>query len=165
LQLPLNLMMDFVSITEYFYKFSSRLLVMLLLPITAYIWLYMTPIKQSTDIDSNFNAFLLATIGLLWIFNFILFNKKIKSIRNGQGLRIKLEKYFSLTIVRYSLFTFCALICCVSFYITRDDFFTACFVVQLILCGLLWPRSAKVSNDLKLRGDEREMVFYKKDKL
>jgi hypothetical protein len=39
------------------------------------------------------------------------------------------------------------------------------FLIQLILAGIVWPTSSKVSSDLKLRGDEREMVYYKKDVL
>jgi hypothetical protein len=101
----------------------------------------------------------------LWSFVFIFGIKKIKSARNGQGLRAKLEKYFLLTIVRYSVFSTCSLILAVAFYLTRDDIFTLFFIAQMLLCGFLWPFSSKVSNDLKLRGDEREMVYYRKDSL
>lgn len=43
----------------------------------------------------------------------------------------------------------------------RPEYFI--IMVGLLLAGLLWPTSRKVSVDLKLRGDEREMVYYKKD--
>ena len=101
---------------------------------------------------------------VIWIVAYVFLNKKIKSARNGQGLRAKLEKYFALTIVRYSVFAFCSVVFCIGYYFTTDQFFSFCFMLQLLLCALHWPRSPKVANDLRLRGDEREMVYYKKDK-
>jgi hypothetical protein len=160
--------MDFTSINEYFYKLFSRLLLILLFPIFIFIWVYLQP-SRLTPQDANNPAFeLLLIIGVVasfWMLIFILFNKKIKSVRNGQGLRDKLEKYFRLTIVRYIIFSLCSLAFAIAFYVTGNDLFTMFFITQLAFCGLLWPFSAKVSRDLKLRGDEREMVYYKKDQL
>ncbi len=159
--------MDFTSINEYFYKLFSRLLLILLFPIFIFIWVYLQPPHLSLDTgDPEFELFsVLGVVTSFWIIVFIFFNKKIKTVRNGQGLRDKLEKYFRLTIVRYSTFSFCSLTFAIAFYVTGNSVFTMFFVSQLILSGLLWPFSAKVSRDLKLRGDEREMVYYKKDQL
>jgi hypothetical protein len=155
--------MDFTSINEYFYKFSSTLLVILLLPISTFIFFLLSSGPAQAFPLSGHYAIIAATVILLWIINFIFFNKKIKSVRKRQGLREKLEKYFVITIVRFSIFGLCALILSVAFFFSRDNFFTIAFIFQLLLCGILWPRAAKVSGDLKLRGDEREMVYYKKD--
>jgi hypothetical protein len=159
--------MDFISIKEYFYKFYSILLLVILLPIVAFIFLYLQPSVLQTDFEYAPDSFILfsAVIILLWTMMFILFNKKIKSIRNRQGLRSKLEKYFQLTIVRYIAMSATGLILAVAFYILRNDFFTAFFVMHLMMTIWLWPTSAKVCRDLRLRGDEREMVYHKKDAL
>jgi hypothetical protein len=167
LLLPLALSMDFISISEYFYKLFSRLLLIVLLPIAVFISIYLQPMMAPLDGDQHRSEFItvISVVVCLWMFVFIFFNKKIKSARNGQGLREKLEKYFRLTIVRYIFFSVCSLTLAVAFYVSRNDVFTALFIVQLILCGVVWPFSSKVSNDLKLRGDEREMVYYRKDSL
>jgi len=159
--------MEFVSISEYFYKFSSRLLLILLLPILVFIYAYLQPVITPTDLAWHPTQLVLigGIVLFVWALAFIFFNKKIKSIRNGQGLREKLEKYFRLTIVRYTLFSFCSLVLSVGFLFTRNDAFVLIFILQLIVCGIVWPFSFKVSSDLKLRGAEREMVYYKKDTL
>jgi hypothetical protein len=167
LLLPLAFTMEFISINEYFYKLFSRLMLILLFPIVTFIAIYLQPLIIPIDIET-YTAELMLVITMvmsLWLFVFIFFNKKIKTVRNGQGLREKLEKYFRITIVRYSIFSLVSLTLAVAFYFSRNDMFTVFFVAQLILCGLVWPFSSKVSNDLKLRGDEREMVYYKKDTL
>lgn len=135
----------------------------MLLPIMPYTAIYLLPPPADDYSAYTDERFVLAGIVLLLAFAFFFFNKKIKSVRKGQGLRAKLEKYFSITIVRFIVFEICALALCAAFYLSRNDLFTIAFVAQLVLCGLLWPTSSKVARDLKLRGDEREMVYYKKD--
>lgn len=159
--------MQFLTIGQYFYKLYNAVLLILLVPIVAFIMVYfqvsgaLAPAQQSYAL-----LITLALIVLLaWIVIFIFFNKKIKPIRTGQGLRIKLEKYFYLTIVRYLILSIGCMVLAFGFHQTADDLFTGMFVLNLVLAGVLWPTAAKTSKDLKLRGDEREMVFYKKDTL
>jgi hypothetical protein len=158
--------MEFTSINEYFYKFNSFLLIIMLMPIVGFIALYLqlTPGVNDQYISTTFviTASLIATT---WLTIFVFFDKKIKSIRNAQGLRQKLEKYFRLTIVRFSVFACCAFVLLVMFYKTRNDLITLMFLLELVISGFVWPTSSKVANDLKLRGDEREMVYYRKDVL
>lgn len=140
-------------------------MMILLFPIFGFMYCYLAVSDRPALAYYPNQRIVAGTILALWAISFIFFNKKIKRARKGQGLRVKLEEYFSITIVRFSIFAICSLILSVAFYLTGDDFYSISFIVQLGLCALLWPRSTKVSDDLKLRGDEREMVYYKKDTL
>lgn len=154
--------MKFITIGQYFYALYSALLLILLLPIFAFILSYLFFEKASASSP----ALLFAFAGLAacdCLISFILFNKKIKSIRNHQGLRLKLEKYFRITIVRYILIMTGCLLLAYGFYLSGTDYFTVMFAGNLALLGVVWPTPGKVCRDLKLRGDEREMVYYKKD--
>jgi hypothetical protein len=157
--------MQFDSIPQYFYKVYNTVLFIMLVPLLTFIAFYLLPMKRPIEFDEYPEQFITyASIVLtLWMIMFIFFNKKIKTLRNDQGLRRKLEKYFRLTIVRYSLIALSAFVLAAGFFLTRNDWFTLGFLFHLLMAGLLWPRSAKVTRDLKLRGDEREMVFFKKD--
>jgi hypothetical protein len=137
----------------------------LLIPIFAFILIYFLSLRADLY-GAHIWPFRLASSGIVainWTMVLFFFPKKIKSIPIGQGLRLKLEKYFQLTIVRYRMIIFVCLILAGGFYITHDDFITGLFAVNLIFIGFIWPTASKVCNDLKLRGDEREMVYYKKD--
>lgn len=154
--------MKFITLGQYFYTLYSVLLGVLLFPIFLFTLSYLI----SEKIPSQSSALLFACAGLVacdWLVSFILFNKKIKSIRNRQGLRLKLEKYFDITIVRYILNAAGCLLLAYGFYRSGADYFTVLFIINLLLLGLVWPTPAKVCRDLKLKGDEREMVYYKKD--
>jgi hypothetical protein len=139
----------------------------MLLPLMTFIGLHLLPMKKPLDVSQQPDLFILygSIVVALWLIMFIFFAKKIKTVRNDQGLRLKLEKYFRLTIVRYSLIAISAFILAVGFYQTRNDLFTLIFLVHILMAAMLWPRPAKVTKDLRLRGDEREMVFFKRDVL
>jgi hypothetical protein len=157
--------MEFITINQYFYKLYAAVLVILLLPILAFITAYFQytsfEFQQAQSLTVLFQLAGVATF--CWAVLLVISVKKIKSIRHAQGLRAKLEKYFYLTIVRYMLIALGSLTLAFGFLTTRDDRFTGIFVVNLILAVAIWPRPARVCRELKLRGDEREMVYFKKD--
>ena len=159
--------MQFLTIGQYFYKLYNAILLILLIPIIAFIMVYFQVFAAEISPKQSFELLigLPSIVALNWIVMFILYNKKVASIRRALGLRAKLEKYYYLTIVRYLLIALGCLVLAFGFQVTKEDVFTGLFILNLILAAVLWPLSSKVSNDLKLRGDEREMVYYKKDTL
>ncbi|HEY0652305.1 MAG TPA: hypothetical protein VGD65_04215 [Chryseosolibacter sp.] len=157
--------MEYFTIGQYFTKLNIRLLLIVLTLIITFVAAYFL-----TAFDPEPRLWLTRTqiagiIGANWLLMFLYYLKKIKSIAKDQGLGLKLTKFFYLTIVRYIIIAFGCLFLVYSFYITKDDVITGVFVLNLVLMAILWPTSAKVCRDLKLRGDEREMVYYKKDEL
>jgi hypothetical protein len=157
--------MNFITISQYFYKLYNTIFLVLLIPLACFIVLYAQPLGYTQPDDSSFLFYLsIAFTAFDWIIVIFLFDKKIKSIPNDQGLRVKLEKYFGLTIVRYSLIALDSIGLAVIFLLTRNDLLTGLFSLNLLGLAVLWPTSGKVCRNLRLRGDEYEMVFYKKDK-
>ena len=157
--------MEYFTIGQYFTKLNIRLMLIILILVVGFIAAYFL---SAYDIEAkpwlSFNKTLSIVAGI-WIIMFLYYFKKIKSIAKDQGLGLKLTKFFYLTIVRYILLALASIFLMYGFYITKDDKLTGIFVANLALMAMLWPTSKKVSNDLKLRGDEREMVYYKKDVL
>ena len=157
--------MEYFTIGQYFTKLNIRLLMIILLLIIAFIAAYLLTAGDSEPLPWLTRAQIALIISGNWLIAFFYYLKKIKSIAKDQGLGLKLTKFFYLTIVRYIIISFGCLFLLYSFYITKDDVITGYFAVNLLLMAVLWPTSSKVCRDLKLRGDEREMVYYKKDQL
>ena len=155
--------MTFITIGQYFNKLQIVFLVLLMVPLLAFIALYFVSGETTQDVRMEYYVIIPSLFLLEWSLAMIMFNKKIKSVRKAQGLGPKLDKYFGLTIVRFSLLSSASLILAVGFYLSKSDVFTALFAAGLVFAGILWPTSGKVTNDLQLRGDEREMVYFKKD--
>jgi hypothetical protein len=159
--------MQFNSIREYFYRCYSTVMLISLIPIVVFSALYLQPSSNSTSIEQEPILFAFFSAGTLvcWLTLAFYANKKIKSLRNRQGLREKLEKYFGLTIVRFLLLSIAALVLALGFFLAHNDFFTIGFMINLLLSAWHWPSPSKVSKELRLRGDEREMVYHKRDVL
>jgi hypothetical protein len=156
--------MNFITISQFFNKLQSALLFILIVPLLVFIALYfhVSGILSPAARTEYFIIFP-ALVFLDWFMAMIIFNKKIKSVRKEQGLGVKLEKYFQLTIVRFSILSSGSLILALGLYLTKNDVFIWIYIGGLVLSGVLWPTSSKTSNDLRLKGDEREMVYFKKD--
>ena len=157
--------MHFITIGQYFYKLFSAVLLILLVPIMAFIMVYLQVPEAEAEEQQSLALLIQLSfvVVFIWLLIFLLFAKKIKSTRTAQGLRAKLEKYFYLTIVRYLLIALGCIVLAYGFQTTKNDWFTGLFVLNLTFAGLLWPTASKATRDLKLRGDEREMVYFKKD--
>jgi hypothetical protein len=157
--------MNFISIHQYFNKLQIVFLILLIIPLLAFIALYfLTPERL---LAPRLELYIIVSLAaaLDWILAMKIFNKKIKSVRNEQGLGAKLDKYFYITIVRYSFLSSSGLVLAVGFFLTQGDLFTALYLVNLIGAVLLWPTGPRIARELALRGDERDMVYFKKDLL
>jgi hypothetical protein len=157
--------MNFINISQYFNKLQSAVLLLLIVPLLVFIALYVYGRELPSQAPQVYVLILPALVTFDWLVIMIICNKKIKSLRSVQGLGVKLEKYFRLTILRYGTISAGNLILAMGLYLTRNDLFTWFFLGGLVLSGLVWPRGPKVSNDLHLKGDEKQLVYFVKDNL
>lgn len=155
--------MNFITMNQYFNKLLIFFLVLLITPLLVFIALYLAAYENVPGPGNEYYVALPALALLDWILGMVMFNKKIKSARNEQGLGAKLEKYFNITIVRYSFLASSGFILALGFYLTRSDFFTGLYLASLTLSAFFWPTGPRVSRELMLKGDEKEMVYYRKD--
>ena len=155
--------MRFFTITQYFNKLQSVLFILLIVPLLVFTALYFFMSDIAPLPQKEYYIVIPLTVLLEWLLAVIIFNKKIKSARNEQGLGAKLDKYFGITILRYGFLSSASLILAAGFFLSGNDIFTTLYLAGLVFTGILWPTTRKVSNDLRLRGDEREMVYFKKD--
>lgn len=156
--------MNFITIGQYFNKLQIVFFILLILPLLVFIALHFftnaSPLEASPE-----TLILIPSLALLeWLLAIIFFNKKIKSARNQQGLGAKLDKYFNITIVRNCFLASSGLILAGGYFITRNDVFTGLYMVSVVFSLFCWPSGPRAAKDLMLKGDEKEMVHFKKDK-
>jgi hypothetical protein len=158
--------MKYTSLQEYFYKFQNVLYLLILLPLLTFIILFVfEPQKPAGISEEQFKLIGKILIGLVlidWLVVLILFHGMFRRARKLGGLGLKLERYYTITTVRFSLLSLAGLVLVAGFFLTETILFSVPLGLDLILFFVLWPRPSKVCSDLKLKGDEREMVYYKK---
>jgi hypothetical protein len=158
--------MKYASLQEFFYKLQNVLYLLILFPLLVFIFFFVyetyRPEAVSEEQRSTIYVALLVFIVIdLSVASFI-FYRNLKAIRKIASLGLRLEKYYAITVLRFSLVSFADLILIAGYFMTGNLIFAILFGISLVFFLLSWPRTSKVCADLKLKGDEREMVYYKK---
>lgn len=156
--------MTFITIGQYFNKLQIVFVALLITPLLAFIALYVFAGADSPFTRTEYYIAIPGVAFLEWLLAMITFDKKIKSARNAQGLGAKLDKYIFATILRSSFLASVSLILAVGYFLTRNEAFTGLYLANVFLSLIFWPTGPKVAEELMLKGDEREMVYFKKDK-
>lgn len=164
--------MKYSSVPEYFYKLYARLYALVLVPLLTFVMLYWK-IKSGDMMvawqDTTFNyALLLAFMSVVlieWIFSFFIFKRSLKRILTLGSLGERLDHYYRFTIIRFSFLISGLVLLAIGFFLTQDQYFTILFVASMIGMAFFWPTSAKVCDDLNLKGEERRLILYKLEKL
>lgn len=163
--------MNFHSLGQYFYKLYSILFVLLLVPLVVFSFLYQalrTEWLPAVDLSSYQQQITYVVGGVVitvWLVAYLIFITRLKPMRRLFSLGERLSRYASLTIVRSVLFSIGLLLLAIGYFFSENQWLTIGFMVSLLLPVLLWPVPSRVCRHLKLKGDERMMVFYKMDDL
>lgn len=164
--------MKYNSIAEYFYKLHNRLYALVLIPLLMFVVLYWkmkTGNINGLSQDTGFNYLLLLVSIVIvlvdWIVAFFIFKRNLKSILTLGSLGERLDHYYRFTLLRFLLMISGLVLLAVGFYLTGDKYFTILFVASMLGIAFFWPTSAKVCDDLNLKGEERKLILYKLDKL
>lgn len=160
--------MKFSSLQEYFYKLQTILFLLILAPLVAFMiaigGLLTNPPYQETEGQKMLYVGI-AVCFLALVMNVVatfLFRRTMKGVSKMVGLSLKLDHYCSATVMRYSIGAVSNLVLVVGFFFTGHFIFACMFGATIVLFFITWPWSSKVCADLKLKGDEKEMVLYKK---
>lgn len=163
--------MKYNSVAEYFYKMHARLYALVLVPLLTFVVLYWIKSGESRGLlqDTGLSYLLLlvfmAVVLAEWIVSFFIFKMNIRSILTLGSLGERLDHYYRFTLIRFSFIVSGLILLAVGFFLTEDQYFTILFVASMAAMGFFWPTSAKVCDDLNLKGEERRLILYKLDKL
>jgi hypothetical protein len=160
--------MNYSSLTEYFYKVYNICLLMLFIPIAAFLFVYYLvltgKVSPSIEGETVLQVILISFPALaildLTIVHLVV-RKRLAVLAKEVSLGIKLEKYFAAVTPRISAVVATALFMAAGLYITTHELFTVYFLLLIVWLFFQWPTPRKVSRDLKLKGDEETMVLTK----
>ncbi len=157
--------MKFNSVKEFFYKLNNTGYQLMMVPLILFIYFY----TQSYFYESQpllrqelHNYVFYGLIGVSLIILTIVHVKtgnKSKRIAAEVGLGMKLEKLGSVLITRMVWKAVVIVLMPVGLLATGNQLFSIFFGIALGWFFFHWPTPGRVSDLLKLRGDEREMVL------
>jgi hypothetical protein len=163
--------MNFSSLREYFYKLNNRCFVSVLLPLFVFIFLYFE--LQSKKILPLLQGEFIIRVAMVGLCAVALINlttvhwlslKRLRVYATEKGLGNKLDRYAEVISFRFGAGCASSLVLAIGAIATGSELFGLVFLLLLLWMAFQWPTSGKACRALRLKGDEYQMVFYKKDK-
>jgi len=158
------------TLKEYFYKLYNRGMIMMLLPIAEFLAIYYL------ILSGNLLPFVydeIAVVILLTLFPIVVLSiltivqleisRRLKKISEEPSLGRKLDLYLPLAKRKIKSLVWVSFLLGIGFFFTSDERFSIYFGAVILWCAWQWPSPRKVARDLKLKGDEREMVISRGD--
>ena len=162
--------MNFNSLKEYFYNQYNACLLRMLLPMGVFLLIYylslsemISPYIQAEELVDFLRFTYLALIVITLTIVHLETYRKLKSYAAAVGLGKKLDLYYSVVQMRMRTFVVVSLFLAAGFFFTGHPWFSIYFGFMIGWFLVQWPTPLKVSNQLKLKGDERTMVMTKGD--
>ncbi len=156
------------TLKEYFYKLYNRSMIMMLLPIAEFLAIYyliLSGILPRIVEDELGLQILLISIPILVLMLLTIVQleagKRCKKIADESSLGKKMDLYLPVARRKINSLVWVSFLLAIGFFLTSDERFSIYFGVIIIWCAWQWPTPRRVSNDLKLKGDERKMVMTK----
>jgi hypothetical protein len=161
--------MKYNSIGEYFYRLSNRCLGLVLFPVTVVLAAYI--------IDQYFfsglpwllaEEWLISLIYLtstvmtfLFFFQYWQVARAIRPMRLEPSLGKRISSYIRIVMIRFRTYSLMLLLIGTGVFLTGDLTFLYLLPVPILLILLYWPFLYRMSKDLKLRLEERDILKNK----
>ena len=162
--------MRYNSIGEYFYRLSNRCLVLALIPVIL-VWIaYLINQYFLSGLPwlQPGQKILLIAIGGVGIIIILIFwvqagvvKSKLKKILTEPSLGVKIKQYIPIVLIRFRSFSFMLLMIGLSVFLTAELLFLYLLLVPLLLFMTYWPVRWRVSKDLRLKHEEKEILKNK----
>lgn len=155
---------------NYFNKLNLIFHAIVGLPLAAFIYLYLEIDKrgrQGVMKDPELSEILIYILPTLAIVTaglaFLQYRRAIPKVKEIADFRQKLDAFSQALIQKYALLEFSSIISVVGIYLTADVIYIALYLFMLLFLSLHRPTVYRIVRDLKLKGEEKEIVLHKKD--
>ena len=162
--------MKYNSIGEYFYKLSNRCLALILLPILTILSTYLVLLyfNRSTFLfnwDWPTWKIMILEVGIIMAllsFVMVMVIAKLKRLAPEPSLGKRLSGYISIVMLRSWSFSFMLLTIGLITFMTSDLIFLYPLPGVALLFLIYWPSPARMSTDLRLKPEERDIIRNKR---
>jgi hypothetical protein len=158
--------MKFNSVKEYFLKLNNTGYQLMMVPLLVFIYHYAAMYAFTTRVwisDTTVALYLLSGVGVMACVTLTAVHFFVRlhatKISKQTGLGLKLEQLGGVLMKRLIMLGLITLLMPLGLVFTHHIGFTLGFVIMMALFFLHWPTPTQVSNLLKLKGDEKEMVL------
>ncbi|CAN5258448.1 hypothetical protein BH09BAC3_BH09BAC3_20150 [soil metagenome] len=156
--------MKFLSIKEYFYKLNTIGFIVLLLPITTFIFLYLVASKDApilADWEDVRALLIVASVLLVLDLTIVhwVYRVRLEKMKSFLELAKRMDGFYTLTLMRLGAYCGCAIAMGFGYYLTHHHIFTGLFGLMLLITIIQRPTRALFCREFDLTKNEREMIM------
>ncbi len=162
--------MNFSSLKEYFYKLYNAGMRRMLFPLTIFLaiyYLFLSDLISPFIDDARIIALMLVVYPIIVLITLTIVHLGIRKILRScaaiVGLGNKLDIFYEVMRKKMKTALWISVFTASGFLLTGHEWFSLYFAGIIAWFVFQWPTPRKVSNQLKLKGDERTMVLTKGD--
>jgi len=165
-----HLIMQFKSPEDFHNKLGFIFHALLAVPLAAFVYLFLEIKNREFEpaISIGINppviiAMLLILTLVIVGFGYYSYRKNIKKAQVADdGLKGKLSAYFNYLVTLYAFIEGGSLLLIAGLYLTTSSFFIVGYMFLLLVLSLNRPTPQKYVGDLRLQGEERDVILHKK---
>lgn len=162
--------MKYNSIGKYFYRLSNRCLALILLPVIVILTCYFInqyfalglPLSENALTDWEILAIEISGILVLTILFLAISARKLRQLKTEPGLGKRMLGYVLIVMTRGWIFSAMLLIIGVTVFLTGNLIFLYPLPYAGLLFLIYWPSPTRMSADLRLKSEERDIIRNKK---
>lgn len=162
-------MMHFHDLKDYLFKLNNLFHVIVAIPLLAFVYLYLEsqvgrvqPLINNPDTILILHYILPLIIMVESGIAFIITKKSLSVFPNHDILIEKLGVYFRISLIKYAILEGAAIVAVIGYYLTLSKVYVGFYVVLLMIFSINRPTVYRISKDLKLDGDEKDIVIHKR---
>lgn len=149
----------------YLQKLQTFAYICLGFPLLFFIYVYL---ESSVDqliplVNPDYNLIIFIPSFILALLLILYGRKQYSSLKNEAidkpSLKQKLLHYQKANNVRFLFYGMSTLLITIGFFLTNYQAFAALFGIMLVLFSINNPNQKKIITELKLKGDEREVII------
>lgn len=139
------------------------LLIAFPLPVFALVYLYTTSNTTSIELPvlpAFLNYLILGLASALLIFQYTGFRNAMNIMRdNPRSIEEKMDGYAKATLSRFWILFWIGIICATGLLFYENPGFTVAYAVSLMFVSIGKPTPDRIVRILRLKGEEKDMVF------
>jgi len=162
-------MMRFRDLKDYLHKINNLFHVLVAIPLLGFVYLYLEsqvgriqPLINNPDTVLILHYILPLIIMVDSGIAFLVTKKSLTVFPNDDKLMEKLSVYYRISLVKYVILEGAAIVSVIGYYLTLSKVYVGFYVVLLMIFSINRPTVYRISRDLKLEGEEKDIVIHKK---
>lgn len=163
-------MIRFNTVQEYINKLNNAFHLLVGVPLLPFALLYLEISAERIEPATTNMTFIIAMQYIIPFYCLLItglailrFRRELGEMRKQEALKDKLMLYFNASMIKYVLVFSGSIVAVFGLLMTTSHLYSVMYLITLFTFSLNRPTLRRISRDLKLEGEDKEIILNKGD--